>query len=183
MSCWHSLTRRCCRSMSRSRVMVLWHFEVDGRPLLPADGSLVGFSELIHRRSHFSTSLQVRHAGDTTKRTAFHTCSAIDYLSHEVTRSEHLWKCSTFVLRSLRKCHEMGGEEFVRSLPLAPESSRRPDSPLSRAFQASGFDLAFFLYLLWRVRKKIGRMLFGERWILLFRIVAAEVRDVPNSPS
>lgn len=137
-----------------------WNFEVDNRPLLPADGSLVGFSELIHRSSHVSTSLQLRHADDTTKRTAFHSCSAIDYLSHEVTRSEHLWKCSTFVSRSLRKCHEMGGEEFIRSLPLAPEPSRRPDAPSLR--------LGFLLYLLWRVRKKIGRMMFRERWILLF---------------
>ncbi len=56
----------------------IWHFEVDGRPLLPADGSLVGFPELIHLRSHFSTSLQVRLAGDTTRRTAFRSCSAID---------------------------------------------------------------------------------------------------------
>ena len=145
-----------------------WYFDVDGRPLLPADGSLVGFTELIHRRSHVATSLQVRLAGETTKRTAFHTCSAIDYLSHEVTRSEHLWKCSTFVLRSLRACHEMGGHEFINALQLAPDVDRRRDSALSRAFSALVLQLGFLRYLLWRVRKKIGRVLFGERWILLY---------------
>ncbi len=72
----------------------------------------------------------------------------------------------------------MGGEDFVRSLPLAPESAARGFAAVSR-LSAVRLRLGFLLYLLWRVRKKIGRMLFDERWILLLHL-AAEVRDVPR---
>ncbi len=62
----------------------------------------------------------------------------------------------------------MGGEEFVRSLPVAPQSSQPADTSLFRVISGMGLRLGFLLYLLWRVRKKIGRMLYRERWILLF---------------
>lgn len=138
----------------------VWYFEADGYLFSPSDGSMVGFKELLGRRPYLSSSLQILESGLRATRIAYQTVSAIDYLSHIVTRNEHLWKCSTFVLRALKKCHELGGETYLRSLQIAGT----PKPQVAPQVQIFAFPGYFF----WRVYRKIYHLLFMERWILLF---------------
>jgi hypothetical protein len=145
-----------------------WHYACDGRPFAPADGSMVGFISLIRRRSFLSTSIQIHQPGNPVIRTAYRTRSAIDYHSHYVTRNEHLWKCSTFVLRALRKCREAGGTEYLKSLPSAPSSDKQPGISPIRVVAGAMMLSAFFAYFMWRAWRKLYRRLFVERWVLMF---------------
>jgi hypothetical protein len=143
----------------------LWYFEIGGMAFSPSDGSMIGLNELLWRRPHLLSSLRILGSYPVT---AFQTCSAIDYMSHTVTRSEHLWKCSTFVLRALKKVRHMGGEAYLRSLQKPPTSL--PSSPaLARGHATrTASPLAFLSYFQWRLRRKLDRRFFRERWILLF---------------
>lgn len=134
-----------------------WRYAIDGHSFTPADGSMAGFDELIRRRAFLPTSLEAQQPGDPAVRTAYATRSAIDYHSHYVTRNEHLWKCSTFLLRALRKCREAGGEAYLQSLP-------RATAPVERSPTVWP---AFLAYLLWRAWRKLRRRLFSDRWVLM----------------
>jgi hypothetical protein len=146
----------------------VWYFEESGCAFSPPDGSMIGFRELVGRRPHLSSSLQILQPGAAVVRTAYQTCSAIDYMSHHVTRNEHLWKCSTFVSRAFKKCHEVGGETFLLSLQAI---RTLPGEPLRSGSASSGsvaLLFAFLSYFLWRIKRKILHRLYRERWILLF---------------
>ncbi len=137
----------------------VWCFEACNRPFSPANGAMTGFRELLERRPHFLSTLQIQTPAAPGGRTAYQSCSAIDYLSHHVTRNEHLWKCSTFVARALKQCHDMGGKAYLQSLHEAQAQNERSGrSPLL---------IAFVSYFLWRIRRKFHHRLYRERWILM----------------
>ena len=147
-----------------------WHYVCDGRPFAPADGSMIGFTELIRRRSFLASAIQVHHPDEPDIRTVYCTKSSIDYYSHYVTRNEHLWKCSTFVLRTLRKCHEAGGTEFLQSLTSTQSSAERPAISARSVVAGATMLPTFLLYLIWRAWRNLCRFLLVERWVLMVGI-------------
>ena len=146
----------------------VWYFEAGGRPFSPASGAMSGFRELLHHRSHFTSTLQILLPDASEVCTAYQSFSAIDYVSHWITRNEHLWKCSTFAARALERCHALGGDAFLQSLR---ETSVRTGDQLqatSRTSVTLALWCAFLSYFLWRVRRKVYLRLFRERWVLMF---------------
>lgn len=138
----------------------LWYFEAGDRALDPADGSMAGFHEVLCRNPGLSGSLRIRLERERRDRIAVSTHSAVNPRSHLLTRNEHLWKCSSFVVRALRASREAGPTAYLDSLPAAP-------IPTTARFRPS-LSLAFCRYVLWRVRKLLEHRVWSERWILLW---------------
>jgi hypothetical protein len=137
-----------------------WYFTSAGRPFAPADGARVGLAEYVCRQDVLETTLEAYDPETGTRRAAYTTQSAIDDRSHYVNRNEHLWKCSTLVVRALRDCRAVGKANYLESLPVRGEAERSERG-------AVRLLLAFVAFLLRRVSKKASRMLFSERWVLM----------------
>ncbi len=149
----------------------VWHFAYLGRPLMPSDGSAIGYQEVLRREPCLAFELRIRTAADQRDRVALRTHSSVDPMSLFRTRNQHLWKCSTFLLRVLTRCLGGGGREYLASLPEAEATRTQESVPLA---PRSWTDLA--RYFLWRRGQRTSRRKHLERWVLL----AGKSQDVPD---
>lgn len=145
----------------------VWHFTYQGRPLMPSDGSTIGYLEVLRREACLAFELRIRTDSDQRDRIALCTHSAVDPMSLYRTRNQHLWKCSTFILRVLMRVLGDGGREYLASLPdaEAARSSQLHPSGTVPLEPGSWPDLA--RYFLWRRGQRASRRKHLERWILL----------------
>lgn len=149
-----------------------WYYESERAKFLPASGSRVGFRDVLIRSDCLQTSLMIESCDSSERRAAYQTASSVDCLSHYVTRNEHLWKCSSFVFRALRKCSALGGDEYLRSLSLINRAPARNRARLQVFLQGLRPLLELASYSIWRARRKLYRHRYDERWTLMYAVDA-----------
>lgn len=157
-------TLHCLAKCMRAGV---WSFSHDSSHAALSSHAYAGFWEVIKRKPFIHAELTIDRGADTPKLTAFESHSAVIQTSFRKTRNEHLWKLAQFVPRAFEAMVRPGLDTYLQNLTdrtpaSAFSSGRRLSIPaVVRIFSSAA------LYALWRLKLKVDRRLFVERWILL----------------
>jgi hypothetical protein len=162
------------RSLARLGV---WRFEADDGPFIPADGSLVGVDAVLLRKPVLLARLVAVGPDRAAPRVLYESVSAVDWMSHDQTRAQHLWKSSLLPRRALAAavCHRKSTDTAHGSSPTA--QSLMHENRRTR-FSAVKALAAIPSYALWRLRQKRDRQRYRERWMLMS--CARDDDDLPS---
>jgi hypothetical protein len=132
-----------------------------------AQGSSVGFWEVMERRSTTKSALCILSDGPERQRVIYRSSARINPRSVLRSQANALWKASAFAARKLRDLSEDGPLALQVSVPRSPD--RVPKSNVVRPLPKNGEMLRLFSGLVRRyLASRLRYYLESEQWFLLY---------------
>ncbi len=138
------------------------------------DGSLTGIVEVLRRRPFIRAQLRLRENTTGQDRQLYKSFSAINHSSHKTCRNQHLWKIAEFPARALKRMIEM--DSILTHFDVC---EKRYESPCngeirSRHLQTARLAVGLVRYSLSRIKDKLERHVFLERWTVFFNAAVTD---------
>ena len=147
----------------------VWYFRHGCGQTCVADGSTVGFWEVIKNRAYVHSALTIRRPG-ASEQIAYESYSAVNVRSHFDCRNQHLWKIANFVTRAIRHLHNVNCDLLRVGLTDATESDTIEESARKWRLTDANLLLPLVTYVLRRLWLKLSECFRKERWILMYSL-------------
>lgn len=145
-----------------------WYFTHDCGQTRKVDGASIGIWEALTGCAYTRSALVVRMPEKADGRLVCESYSTVDFSEPLRSRNEHLWKILFFVPRALRFIHENGPADFLAHLDVVEGLDEMPEKNSSRSLTDRSLFLPVLRYAIRRVYLKWSRMIFEERWELMY---------------